>query len=629
METSRSTKLRESSVTKGDTSTPFSSRYELIRPLKKGGTSQLYLVRDRLCPSSATVIKLIRNDVSQAHFKNGLAVSEFSIASRLAHPNIINIYNVHRKDAAEYLVMEYLEGSSLNDLLSRENLNYQQVIELITPIVNALNYLHDNGVVHCDVKPSNIFVTKNHSAKLIDLANCRQDSKNSNPNIQIKENPFFGFSKRYSSPRIMNDEPATIGDDVYSLAVVLYEMLAGTLPTVKSKDGSVSLNLSQKPQGISIWQWKVLKKALFANPNHRFTSVQRFFNEFCRARKRLYVVTKTVLSSTLVLIAAGFFLQQWNEYNARYLHYQAAQQQLDTITQAGQRIRQLEPTMRYSQLAMLDELDEFSRRVVLNDVYEEVAFPVINRAKESMQAQTGSNEFAQLLDSLLTLNFYYSRSQEIENAITALKAEQNLRQQSILIAANDLLDAQQFDLALAAKVNDLAALHQHQWPQVLPKADLSAYFAVVDAALNAEDWSAAIQLFHFGELISSALPQALLGWPQNAEINEHLKNFSVYLASEQASKGYFPSESADFFFAKRLEEVNRSLSNIWFNKDIKRYSSELLEIKSEYRIPENYELYQQTYNLLLNKIDAKIRHHQRSGQRRSMQDLIKLKNTLS
>ena len=629
METSRSTKIRDSSVIKGDNNKLFSSRYELIRPLRRGGTSQLYLVRDKLCSSSPAVIKLIRNDVSQARFKRGLAVSEFSIASQLSHPNVVNIHNVHRNDSAEYLVMEHLEGSSLKDLLTRENLNYQQVIKLIEPVVNALNYLHDNGVVHCDVKPSNIFLTKNNSAKLIDLANCRQDSNQQNPNILVKENAFFGFSALYSSPQIMNDEPATASDDVYSLAVVIYEMLVGSLPKVKSKDGQVILKFSKKPESITSWQWRVLKKALLPNQNKRFASVKIFFNEFCRARNRLYVVTATVLSSALFLVTAGFLLVQWNDYQSRFIKYQAAQQQLDTITNVGDRIRQLEPSQRYSRLAMVDELDEFSRRIVLNEVYEDVVQPVINRANDSVGAQSGSSELSELLDSLHTLSFYYSRSKEISHSIAALKSEQSLRLQSVLIAANDLLDSEAFDLYLAAKVNDLAALNQEQWSQIVPQADLGAYFSVVETALSEENWSLAIELFQFAESISPVLPQALLDWPQNVEITEHLRNFSGYLAAEPVSKRYFPAESADFFFAKRLEEVNQSLSNIWFNKDIKRYSSELLEIKSEYRIPESYELYQQTYNLLLNKIEAKIRHHQRSGQRQSMQDLINLKNTLS
>lgn len=638
METLRATKVREDSVSASYADTSYAvsnadalflSRYKLVRPLKKGGTSDLYLVKDKLCQSLPTVIKLICKDVTLPQLDNRLAVSEFLVASRLSHPNIVNIYNVHRDELSEYLVMEYLEGSSLNDLLSRGILDYKQVVSLVEPIVNALDYLHDNGVVHCDIKPSNIFVTRNGPTKLIDLANCRQDSNKKSPAIRIKENSFFGFSHRYSSPQIVGDKPATTSDDVYSLAIVIYEMLMGSLPTAMAKTGRLSLSSMKKPKTINFRQWAILKRAMSPDQRKRYTSVKSFFDQFCRARYIAYVVSGSVVSGMFLLLVVAYFTYQWGEHHARYLQYQAAQQQLDTIAQVTDRIRRVAPEQRYLQLEAVNGLDEFSRRVVLNEVYEDVVLQAASRVSVLMLGQAGANETSQLLEELKTLSFYYPRAQEISDSVAAIQSEVALRLQGVLIAANDLLDSEVFDRSLANKINDLASLNQGQWPHVAPKTDLAAYSLAVESALSTENWPVAIALFQFGDSVSHSLPQVMQGWSKNADIVKHVKNFSDYFSSGQNTIGYFPEESADFFFAERLNAVNKSLGEVWFNKDIKRYSSELLEIRSEYNIPEDYERFQQAYNLLLEKIDSKIRHHQRSGQRQSMQDLVNLKNSLS
>ena len=201
-----------------DTEVPclLAGKYRLARRLGTGGTGAVYLARDiRL--ERDVAIKIL-GEVSVSRLM-GLKPEAWAMAT-VTHPGLAQIYGIETFRGRSFLVVEFLAGGTLADQLVRGPLPESQAVAIVNVLADALSALHESGYLHGDVKPSNIGFTSKGSPKLLDFGLARETDDAS----------LAGGTLRYLSPEVLSGHPAREADDVWSLCVVLYEMVSGEHP---------------------------------------------------------------------------------------------------------------------------------------------------------------------------------------------------------------------------------------------------------------------------------------------------------------------------------------------------------------------------------------------------------------
>ena len=149
------------------------SRYEIIKSIGEGGMANVYLARDTILDRNVA-IKVLRGDLASDEKFVRRFQREALSASSLSHPNIVEIYDVGEDDGDYYIVMEYVEGKNLKQLLKkREKLTTAEVVDIMLQITSAMGVAHDSLIVHRDLKPQNMLITENDEIKICDFGHAR------------------------------------------------------------------------------------------------------------------------------------------------------------------------------------------------------------------------------------------------------------------------------------------------------------------------------------------------------------------------------------------------------------------------------------------------------------------------
>lgn len=202
------------------------NRYLLEETIGSGGMAVVYRARDRMLERTVA-IKLLRPKYSGSQAFQDQFRREARSAANLSHPNIVTIYDIGYDAGRLFIVMEYIEGQNLKELIRQKGfLEVNEALPLMIQAAKGVGYAHRAGVIHCDVKPHNMLVTKDGHLKVTDFGIARAIA-----NIQPDEtsDEIWG-SPQYFSPEQASGQPPMPYSDVYSLGVVFYEMLTGQLP---------------------------------------------------------------------------------------------------------------------------------------------------------------------------------------------------------------------------------------------------------------------------------------------------------------------------------------------------------------------------------------------------------------
>lgn len=214
----------------------LAGRYELIQKTGEGGMAIVYKGKDRLL-NRYVAIKILRPEFTKDEKFIENFIRESQAAAGLTHPNIVGVYDVGREGNIYYIVMELVEGKSLSEIIEEKGkLGYKQAVDYAIQIAQALSLAHKNQIVHRDVKPHNVLVTNQGVAKLADFGIAMPVSDS---NIEEKSDKVMG-SVHYFSPEQARGAYVDERSDIYSLGVVIYEMLTGHVPY----DGDNPVNIA-------------------------------------------------------------------------------------------------------------------------------------------------------------------------------------------------------------------------------------------------------------------------------------------------------------------------------------------------------------------------------------------------
>ncbi|MFV0250102.1 MAG: Stk1 family PASTA domain-containing Ser/Thr kinase [Bacilli bacterium] len=254
----------------------INDRYEIIRSIGEGGMANVYLAQDTILDRKVAV-KILRGDLANDEKFVRRFQREAISASSLVHPNIVEMYDVGEDDGKYFIVMEYVEGKTLKNLIKKRGvLTLPEVIDIILQLTNGLACAHDSYIIHRDIKPQNVLILDDGRVKITDFGIAM--ALNSNELTQT--NSVMG-SVHYLPPEQANGSGSTIKSDIYSLGILMYELLTGKLPFKGENAVEIAIKHMKDPipsvcefnESIPQSIENIILKATAKNPKNRFESV--------------------------------------------------------------------------------------------------------------------------------------------------------------------------------------------------------------------------------------------------------------------------------------------------------------------------------------------------------------------
>ncbi|HZR91151.1 MAG TPA: Stk1 family PASTA domain-containing Ser/Thr kinase [Gaiellaceae bacterium] len=286
-------------------------RYRVVSKLGSGGMASVYLAEDQEL-GRRVAIKLL----DERHAQDEQFVERFrreaESAAGLSHPNVVSIYDRGEAEGTYYIAMEFLEGKTLKELLvSRGPTPVRVAIDYTRQILSALDFAHRHGIVHRDIKPHNVVVAPDGRLKVTDFGIARSGSS------QVTEAGSIIGTAQYLSPEQAKGAPVHPSSDLYSVGIVLYEMLTGAVPFTGETALEIAMkHLSTVPEPPSLRRPpglgdvphaldQVVLRALAKDPAERYQSARDMDADLARVAQGLPVSTETETAATAVLAGAG------------------------------------------------------------------------------------------------------------------------------------------------------------------------------------------------------------------------------------------------------------------------------------------------------------------------------------
>jgi serine/threonine protein kinase len=407
-------------------------RFVLLEKLGQGGMGVVFKAKDLLKVEAQdkdpyVAIKVL-TDAFKKYSGSFIALQrEASKAQRLAHPNIATVYDFDRDGNTVFMTMEYLQGKPLNQLIKEINkkpLKLDQALHIIEELCSGLSYAHEKMLIHSDFKPGNCFLLSDGHVKLLDFGIARASTQTD----EERENTMFDPAKlsavtpAYATPEMfagMNPDPR---DDIYGLACVAYQLLAGgkhpynTVASPKIKE----LGIKPKPiKGLNRRQQKTLMKALTVSREDRIGDVEKFA-EGMRTRKSH---SKTILLAVLfvVVIAAGIGYKP-------FLAFQAEQQLYDKI----QLIKDGDKALMIETIWSLDQLNPEQQKIISVGLRREIITFYRDRIRSVFRPKEGLYDYPQAQNLLAQAKKHYPDSVALSTIEDQVKEQRDRLMNSLI-----------------------------------------------------------------------------------------------------------------------------------------------------------------------------------------------------
>ena len=264
----------------------LSGRYKILDMIGGGGMANVYLAHDMILDRDVAV-KVLRMDFAEDEEFIRRFHREAQSATSLAHPNIVSIYDVGEEDSIYYIVMEYVDGQTLKQYIQQNSpIRIDDALEIMKQLTSAISHAHQNHIIHRDIKPHNILIDRHGNVKITDFGIAMALSATS----ITQTNSVLG-SVHYLSPEQARGGMANRKSDIYSLGIVMFELLTGRLPF--SGESAVSIALKHlQSETPSLKRWNpsipqsvenIVLKATAKDPFHRYDSVEEMEEDISTA----------------------------------------------------------------------------------------------------------------------------------------------------------------------------------------------------------------------------------------------------------------------------------------------------------------------------------------------------------
>ena len=276
----------------------INNRYEIVKNIGEGGMANVYLANDTILDRKVAV-KVLRGDLSSDDKFIRRFQREALSVSNLSHPNIVEVYDVGEEEGNHYIVMEYIEGKTLKQLLKkRESLTLTEVIDIMTQLTDGIAHAHESYIIHRDIKPQNIMIEDDGRIKITDFGIAMA----LNATQLTQTNSVMG-SVHYLPPEQASGKSASIKSDIYSLGILMYELLTGSVPFkgdnaveialkhMKEKIPSIRKQDPSIPQSVE----NIILKAAAKNPRNRYDSAKEMHEDLIHCLEEEHANDKKII----------------------------------------------------------------------------------------------------------------------------------------------------------------------------------------------------------------------------------------------------------------------------------------------------------------------------------------------
>src|SRR6476620_6719283 len=280
------------------------SRYRIVKQLGAGGMGEVYLAEDTKL-GRKVAIKVLSEEYTTSRDRLGRFEQEACSASALNHPNILTIYEVGNDNGRHFIATEYIDGVTLRQKLSEGRLEPREILDIAVQVAAALEEAHSAGIIHRDIKPDNIMIRRNGYVKVLDfgLAKLTETLSDRSPSdceastrvlVQTDAGVVMGTS-HYMSPEQARGKLVDARADIWSLGVVIYEMVAGRTPFEGETSTDVIVAITQKeplplirfaPDVPAELDW-IVTKALRKDRDERYQTIKELLTDLRRLKQRL------------------------------------------------------------------------------------------------------------------------------------------------------------------------------------------------------------------------------------------------------------------------------------------------------------------------------------------------------
>lgn len=613
-------------------------RYLLEHKIGSGGMSDIYRATDVFLQqagvSNASVaIKVLQQQFVDQTEALQLLLQEAHKTQQLAHPNIVRVFDVDSDNGLYFIVMEYLDGESLEQVIKRykpKGLPLKSALKLLQQIADALNYAHRLGIVHADLKPANIMVNRAGEVKVLDFGVAQKLQLNHDiyaAEQQSQTAPLSGYTPAYASAQLLAGNSPCVADDVFSFACLTYELLSSKHPfdRLPADKAAAAQKKAIKPAHINVLQWQALKRGLIFDGAARSTSISGIMQQLSRSLWR-----PVGAAAAVALLGVG----AWQYHQQQQQVLQAAEAQSAQLT---------------AQQALYQQLSESAPAELLQAV-QLPDIPLLQReAVLRSQQQRLISHFEQQIDLLLSdRSFNYPNYPEIEQILaqaTALYPDSHY----LTDLSSSMARSKQTALeVLRGQLNQLLLNRQYEPQQegndpyklaaeltrieqryvLQPNTEEAAiYRDSFNQAVASNDAVALKHLIRLGELMFANYgdTQALVS--QGQQLASAVEAMAAYRqAANDGQPAEFPYQAAELFYQHSFSLLEQELQQSAKANDVDAVYDKLQQFNAQ--VPADFSLHMALRRKLADKYLAMSGELLQSNQVRTAERLMRRANEL-
>lgn len=535
-------------------------RYLLENKIGSGGMSDIYRATDLFLQNAGVVNCTVAIKVLQQQFVDQaealqLLLQEAHKTQQLSHPNIVRVFDVDCDQQHYFIVMEFLDGESLEQVIKRykpKGLPLKSALKLLQQIADALNFAHKSGIVHADLKPANIMVNRAGEIKVLDFGVSQKLQLNHDiyaAEQQSQTAPLSGYTPAYASPQLLSGNSPCVADDLFSFACLSYELLCSKHPFDRiPADKALQQNKqAKKPAHLNLLQWRALKRGLQFDSNKRNTRIADIIKQFKQSIWQPSV-------AAAALCALGF---------AGWQYHQQLQMEVSKLTNQSNAIQQQQ--LKYQQLANVPATELLAAIAQFDNNTLETEGLI------RLQQNAVLQYFEQQIDSIISdRNFTYPNYPEIERLLTQantlypdshyladistrmLRSKQTaievLRSQLSQQLLNKQYQPQSSELDPYKIIEELHRVDSNY--RVEPDdAEAAIYVAAFNQAISSNDALALQQLIGIGKLLFSRHDDTAALVEKSQQLAQAVDTMAIYSQALADGKSpEFPYSAAHIFY---------------------------------------------------------------------------------
>jgi len=573
----------------------LNQRYRIEALIASGGMSDVYRAVDLQLEQAGAAdckvaLKILKHDMLTQDGILGVLARETAKTKSLSHPNIIRVQDLQQDNDTCFMVMELLEGEPLTRMIQRSRpsgLKWKGVKEIVGQIVSALKYAHANNVVHADLKPSNIFFTRNGQIKLLDFGVSRvlnDPLQEDFLNPGLDETSIYGYTPAYTLPEISKGEQPTGEGDIYALACICYELLSSKHPFNRQSPSQKERQSAKlKRPGNLPWKtWRTLKQQLLGVPQQ--LSIQK--TESALKPTPWVAVGQTVV--TTAAITAG--IAAWQTGTA-----ESAKARLVTETMAEQKqhsmaLKDLPPEQLLKQLPGMSEFDQAGLLKLQQAPLVNHFMSRIDKALEP-DDRNGLPDVVQALSVLESATALFPRDAELLSVQRRIKDRQKTLQSALSGEIQSSLEQGSYQTAKdtdALVKLGLSLEFLGDRPLMPSQVAIAEYLSQVDSALKAFDAPKQAQLLTIGNQFFGQSPETKDQRVALEKLGVAAKELARYQNDQTTEGGQpFPRNAALVFYAPKFEAWPATIENASSSRQLDEVYQDIQALKKV--LPEDFE----------------------------------------